>query len=503
VCIGDIWGAGESLSDIIVNIGDMIQYKSWNSYSPLSFEAAKWALEHKHIFPVGTVNLYPADFASVAEDVNIDIIDASVEVTNSGPTIVSNVVVAPLIDENVLISPVERDSTANANAFDITADELAGIEYVPSVNKMQTVNPGNLVKGNKINFKTILTKGILWAFIGAILGFGISEVLGDFSDNAFFIRLMGQPELANVVQYIDHYYYKRNDISYSDFLQEFDRLNSKVKLSESEVEPIRATAARLSTGVFAMLIALGLGLFLGVGEGVFYGSRENTIRFGLIGASISIFIGFLSGYAAQYIYSTMLNDETSDIASALIRGVAWSIMGLGVGIAVGLIRPERRRLLFCTLGGLAGGFLGGFLFNYVKYMVSVIDFGADDIGTYARFVGIVVMGLLIGLGIGLLEQFAKQAWLKVIRGDFEGKEYLVFAGTTSIGNNGKNTIVLFKDKLVSPHHCDIVLEGSRYVLVDQGTTIGTVVNGVRTTRRVLQQGDAIAVGNSVLIFNTK
>ena len=31
---------------------------------------------------------------------------------------------------------------------------------------------------------------------------------------------------------------------------------------------------------------------------------------------------------------------------------------------------------------------------------------------------------------------------------FEGKEYLVFEGKTSIGNSGKNTIVLFKDKKV-------------------------------------------------------
>ena len=44
ICIGDIWGAGESLSDIIINIGDMIQYKSWNSSSPLSADAAKWAI---------------------------------------------------------------------------------------------------------------------------------------------------------------------------------------------------------------------------------------------------------------------------------------------------------------------------------------------------------------------------------------------------------------------------------------------------------------------------
>ncbi|MDR2751339.1 MAG: ubiquitin--protein ligase, partial [Clostridiales bacterium] len=61
ICIGDIWGAGESLSDIIINIGDMIQYKSWNSYSPLSFEAAHWAMENKHIFPVGTLDLYAGD----------------------------------------------------------------------------------------------------------------------------------------------------------------------------------------------------------------------------------------------------------------------------------------------------------------------------------------------------------------------------------------------------------------------------------------------------------
>jgi len=113
------------------------------------------------------------------------------------------------------------------------------------------------------------------------------------------------------------------------------------------------------------------------------------------------------------------------------------------------------------------------------------------------------MGVLIGLGIGLLEQFAKSAWLKVIRGEFEGKEYLVFEGKTSIGNSGKNSIVLFKDKLIAPNHCDILQEGNKYVLVDKGSPMGTIVNGMRVTRHVLKQGDAIAIGNSVLVFNTK
>ena len=33
--------------------------------------------------------------------------------------------------------------------------------------------------------------------------------------------------------------------------------------------------------------------------------------------------------------------------------------------------------------------------------------------------------------------------------------------------------------------------------------MGTVVNGMRINRHILRQGDAIAVGNSVLVFNTK
>ena len=206
-------------------------------------------------------------------------------------------------------------------------------------------------------------------------------------------------------------------------------------------------------------------------------------------------MGFISGYLAQWLYASALGGNASEFTSALVRGFGWSVMGIGIGLAVGLIKPEAKRIIYCALGGFIGAFIGGFLFNFI------CDIIPND--TIARGVAIVIMGLLIGFGVGLLEQFAKQEWLKVIRGEFEGKEYLVFAGVTSIGNNGKNTIVLFKDKLVGPHHCDIILDGNKYVLVDCGTPMGTVVNGMRINRHILRQGDAIAVGNSVLVFNTK
>ena len=85
ICIGDIWGAGESLSDIIINIGDMIQYKSWNSFSPLSADAAEWAIANKHLFPVGNVNLWTGEEedGTVKKDFDIDLFDEGEETTTT------------------------------------------------------------------------------------------------------------------------------------------------------------------------------------------------------------------------------------------------------------------------------------------------------------------------------------------------------------------------------------------------------------------------------------
>ncbi len=510
ICIGDIWGAGESLSDIIINIGDMIQYKSWNSYSPLSADAAQWAMENKHLFPVGNAELYIADYASAKDTVEIDLFDDNGEVIVDEPAPeaagVNEEKPAYATEETqaqTVSAPVAVLEEPEGNDFDITAEELAGIEFVPTAQRMQTVAHGGTVKGGKVNFKTILVKGLLWALIGAFLGFGITELTGGSDSNSAIVaEMMGYSHLA---EYYENYnkamevYNTDEDRAFDYYFDALDALEDSYEYEfdedENELGDTIANITRISTAIWSGFLALFIGLFLGLGEGIFYGSKEKAFKYAAIGAGVSLGLGLISGYLAQWMYATMLGDEPSDIAAALVRGLGWAIMGLGIGVAVGLIKPEKKRMLYCALGGLAGGFLGGFLFNHVFNVIP------NDV--VARGVAIVIMGLLIGLGVGLLEQFAKQAWLKVIRGEFEGKEYLVFAGTTSIGNNGKNTIVLFKDKLVGPHHCDIVLEGSKYVLHDCGTPMGTVVNGMRTTRHILRQGDAIAIGNSVLVFNTK
>ena len=501
ICIGDIWGAGESLSDIIINIGDMIQYKSWNSYSPLSADAAQWAMENKHLFPVGNIDLYIADYASAKDEVEIDLFDGGGNKVEDTP-VASEAAAQTTPDVGTVSAPVAVMEKKDENDFEITAEELAGIEFVPTAQRMQTVSHGGMVKGGKVNFKTILVKGLLWALIGAFVGFGLSELTDPLTNESSAAKIMGYSYLADYYEdYNKALETFEDDKSkaqsyYSDAMDELeDSYEYEFHSDEDDMLETMKTVVRVHTGMWSAVIALFIGLFLGIGEGVFYGSKEKAFKYGAIGAGVSLALGFISGYLAQWMYSTMLGENPSDIAAAFIRGLGWAVMGLGIGVAIGLIKPEKKRMLFCALGGLGGGFLGGFLFNYV------CDIIPNDVAE--RGVAIVIMGILIGVGVGLLEQFAKQAWLKVIRGEFEGKEYLVFAGTTSIGNNGKNTIVLFKDKLVGPHHCDIVLEGSKYVLVDSGTPMGTIVNGLKTTRHVLRQGDAIAIGNSVLVFNTK
>lgn len=529
ICIGDIWGAGESLTDIIINIGHMIQYKSWNSYSPLSADAAAWAMDNKHLFPVGDVDLYIADYASAKDSVDIDLFG------EDGHVIADGDISADTTVASVAANPEDK---GDENDFEITADELEGIEFIPTAQRMQgaSATAADTVKV-KINFKTILVKGILWALIGAFLGFGFGELVENFVPKSAIASTMGYKNLAKYYSYSDEAdellkeitdvfeaYCAENGIdkdsenAFSTWLESADNSVSTLTSeylsasndaddqlydayqrdfgsNEKDLKNAMANVSGTSTGVWAGVIALFIGLFLGIGEGIYYGSKQNAIKYAVIGAVVSVVIGGISGYLAQWMYSSMLSDDPSVFAAAFVRGLGWAIMGLGVGVAVGLIKPNVRRIISCAIGGFIGAFIGGFLFNFVGNVIP------NDMGS--RGVAIVIMGILIGIGVGLLEQFAKSAWLKVIRGEFEGKEYLIFPGTTSIGNNSKNTIVLFKDKLVGPHHCDIVMQGSKYILKDCGTPMGTVVNGMKTTQHILRQGDAIAIGNSVLVFNTK
>jgi predicted Zn finger-like uncharacterized protein len=61
ICVGDHWGAGESLQSIVARIGEMLAYQSYNVKSPLNGEAARWVDGNKDKLPLDAVSMLVED----------------------------------------------------------------------------------------------------------------------------------------------------------------------------------------------------------------------------------------------------------------------------------------------------------------------------------------------------------------------------------------------------------------------------------------------------------
>lgn len=57
VCIADFWSPAQSLADIIVLIGDMLQWRKYNIRSPLNAVAAEWAVAHQAEIPLDSIEV--------------------------------------------------------------------------------------------------------------------------------------------------------------------------------------------------------------------------------------------------------------------------------------------------------------------------------------------------------------------------------------------------------------------------------------------------------------
>ena len=212
ICIGDIWGAGESLSDIIINIGDMIQYKSWNSTSPLSADAAQWALENKHLFPVGTINLVGA------QEIKPDDFQIDIDVGEKDSDVDSRILTESQNNHSFGQHTIYPQNLPSENDFDITPEELEGIQFVPSAHRMQSSAMQNTRVKNKVNFKTILVKGLLWALIGSIIGFGLSELMSSVFSEQNIAGMLGNKHLSNYYQFSE----EANEI-FADAMKEYEQ----------------------------------------------------------------------------------------------------------------------------------------------------------------------------------------------------------------------------------------------------------------------------------------
>ena len=89
-----------------------------------------------------------------------------------------------------------------------------------------------------------------------------------------------------------------------------------------------------------------------------------------------------------------------------------------------------------------------------------------------------------------------RARLQFTTGSIAGRELEVGTSPARIGRQEGSEFVIPSpdDTYVSRHHASVHLEGDRLVIVDQGSTNGTLVNGQRVQSAFLNHGDTVQFG---------
>src|SRR5215510_13943475 len=84
-------------------------------------------------------------------------------------------------------------------------------------------------------------------------------------------------------------------------------------------------------------------------------------------------------------------------------------------------------------------------------------------------------------------------------GPLQGQTLPLVGSEFSLGRSDTATYMI-DHKSVSRLHCVFVNEGGTFKVRDNGSTNGTLVNGVRVEERMLQHGDSVTVGSSTFLF---
>jgi signal transduction histidine kinase len=89
--------------------------------------------------------------------------------------------------------------------------------------------------------------------------------------------------------------------------------------------------------------------------------------------------------------------------------------------------------------------------------------------------------------------------LIVLRGVDEGKQFDLTGATVRVGRHSSNEVALH-DTQISRQHLELRVVPGGYQLIDLGSGNGTLLNGHVVREAPLRSGDAISVGQSILMF---
>jgi pSer/pThr/pTyr-binding forkhead associated (FHA) protein len=259
----------------------------------------------------------------------------------------------------------------------------------------------------------------------------------------------------------------------------------------------------LAAGFVSMSILAGLigGAILAAEGKTLELSRAVKRRF-LIGFAVCALLAIPENYYSDLAFTAILSaggwgvgQPGSMLYLILGRLVGWTLMGLMLGVGVGLASLSPKNIVKGAAGGWVGGFVGGVSFDLVGRL--------SNTGLLSRLIGLSLIGLMIGLFIGLVQELTKSAWLVSEAGRIKGRQFRLEGATAMIGRAEENAVGLFGDPGVQPRHAVIERRTTGYALKNLAVQEGTFVNGQRIETAELHDGDRIRIGNYELSFHQR
>ena len=244
-----------------------------------------------------------------------------------------------------------------------------------------------------------------------------------------------------------------------------------------------------------VLIAVALGM----AESFASRNMRGVVVYGGVGALLGLAGGVVVSLFIEKLYNYILGGNSAQVTSMgrniAARALSWGVLGLFLSAAPGVVMRNGRKLLFGLIGGFVGGAIGGALFDPIG--------NATHSPVLSRLIAIVAIGVITGVGTALVENVAKQGWLRVIRGLIAGKQFIVYRNPTFIGSSPQCEIYLFKDARVGRRHAALHINPKGYDIEDLGTGTGTFVNGRPVERARLRNGDQVQVGETCFTFQER
>ena len=269
--------------------------------------------------------------------------------------------------------------------------------------------------------------------------------------------------------------------------------------------PWYGTNSFVATFIYFGGVALFIGVAFSVGDSI--ETRNAAKIFRQAGLGIAIMIGpvlvatIIANLLWQHLWLNYLESLSSlrqfdsavdSIRQHLMRGLAWGVCALGMGIGLGAAKRSGRAVLNGAAAGLIGGFIGGFLFDYFRF----------SSGTINRIVADVIIGGLIGLALGLISEITKQHWIEIAAGGMAGKQFIIFSNRTSVGSSPSADITLIKDPAIAPVHLHLIASGKELSLASDPPAV-VAINGTPVMRQQLVDGDLVLLGSTVLRYRSK